>query len=41
MLIFYHLFDEDSEWFTTLGKRGIPFRKLADLITMVSTRDLL
>ena len=34
VLIFYHLFDEDSEWFTRLGPRGVPLRYTSDAITM-------
>ena len=34
VLIFYHLFDEDSEWFLKMGKKGIPLRIASDIITM-------
>jgi hypothetical protein len=33
MLIFYHLFDANSDWFLTMGRKGKPLRMLGDLIT--------
>jgi hypothetical protein len=33
ILIFYHMFDENSEWFLTLGDAGIPLRMVSDIIT--------
>ena len=33
ILIFYHMFDENSEWFDTLGEPGIPLRYMSDVLT--------
>lgn len=33
ILIFYHMFDENSEWFLTLGEPGIPLRLISDILT--------
>lgn len=33
ILIFYHLFDESTEWFDTLGEAGPPLAHLSNIIT--------
>ena len=33
ILIFYHLFDDSTEWFDTLGEAGIPLAHLSNIIT--------
>ena len=32
-LIFFHLFDANSDWFLTMGAKGIPFALIGDTIT--------